>query len=660
MDKSVIDAIALSVRSLTIDAVQKAKSGHPGLPMGVAELGALLYADILRINPAEPEWIDRDRMVLSAGHGCMLLYSLLHMSGFDISLEDIKGFRQLGSKTPGHPERKVSRGIETTTGPLGQGFANGVGMAIAERMMAARFNTPTHSIIDHFTYVISGDGCMMEGIVAESASLAGHLGLGRLIVFYDSNSISIEGSTELAFSEDVAGRFQSYGWHVQKGDAYDVEGISRAVTEARRETGKPSFIMLTSTIGKGSPNMAGSHETHGAPLGEEEVRETKKALGIGENELFYIHPAVKEFFDRRQEQWSEQYQSWLGVFEDWAANNPELLGEWNRWFGNADLSDVDMPSFEIGEKAATRSAGGKVLNAIAGKVQNLVGGAADLSPSTKTELTGYEDIRRGCFDGRNFHFGVREHGMASVANGLALHGGLRPYCSTFMVFSDYMRPPMRLAAMMGLSVVYVLTHDSIFVGEDGPTHQPVEHLAALRIIPNMTVLRPADAQETAVAWQMALARESGPTVLALTRHDVEVLQKADTDWEKTIRQGAYIVVDPEGTPDVVVVATGSEVCLAVEAVMSLTGVNVRVVSMLSRELFQEQTEEFRLSLLPPGAKKLVVEAGVSSGWEGICGPGGSIIGLDRFGESGPYRDVTTYLGFSSDNIAGEIKNLLSV
>ena len=657
MDKKSVDAIALSVRSLAMDAVQKANSGHPGMPMGLAELGALLFGEVLKHNPREPDWIDRDRFVLSAGHGSIFLYSLLHLSGYGITLEDLQNFRQLGSVTAGHPEYGLAPGIETTTGPLGQGFANAVGMAVAEKILGARFNTEKHTIIDHYTYAIAGDGCMMEGVASEAASLAGHLGLDKLIVFYDSNQISIEGSTDLAFTEDVAGRFRAYQWHVQEGDAYDSDNIQSMVGKAKEATDRPSLIVVASTIGKGSPNMAGSHKTHGAPLGEDEVKATRKALGIPEDHAFFIHPDAKAYFKDQQKVRDSAFSSWKREFGEWSEANGELYREWQKYFGEVDFKDLEYPDFKVGEKVATRSAGGKVLNAIAKGMPNLVGGAADLAPSTNTELADMGHFQRGSYDGRNFHFGVREHGMGAIVNGMALHGGLRPYCSTFFVFTDYMRPPIRLAAMMKLPVIYVFTHDSIFLGEDGPTHQPVEHLAAVRAIPGLTVLRPADAQETAMAWKIAVQNSSGPTALVLTRQSIEVFPKQDKRWRENIQRGAYIVRDSGADPDVVVVATGSEVSLALEAVQSLDNPQIRVVSMISRELFFDQSEGIRESILPRGAKRLVLEAGVSFGWEGVSGVDGSIIAIDRFGESGPGAQVSKHLGFGVDHVVEEIKKL---
>jgi len=660
MENRDIEAVALTVRSLTMDAVEKAGSGHPGMPMGMAELGALLYGVVLRHNPAEPDWIDRDRFVLSAGHGSMLLYALLHLAGYDLPLEEIKSFRQLGSKTAGHPEYRAAPGIETTTGPLGQGFANAVGMAVAERMLAHRFNTPEHTIIDHHTYVISGDGCMMEGVTAEAASLAGHLGLGKLIAFYDDNSISIEGSTDLAFTEDVGKRFEGYNWHVCRGDAYDTEGILRRVEQAKAEADRPSLIRLTSTIGRGAPSKAGSHETHGAPLGEEEVAAAKKALGIPGDQPFYIHPGAVEFFSRRRGELEKEHVRWESAFSAWAGKNPELHQQWKAFFAPAGRVDVELPAFPVGEKVATRAAGGKVLNAFAKAVPNLVGGAADLAPSTKTLIADAGDFQRDNPGGRNMRFGVREHGMGAVTNGMALHGGLRPFCSTFFVFTDYMRPPVRLASMMGLAVIYVFTHDSIYVGEDGPTHEPVEHLAAMRAVPGLTVLRPGDAEETALAWLMAIENTDGPTALVLTRQKLEVYPKADESWRETARLGAYTAREAEGNPRIVVIATGSEVSLAVKAAeaMGAAGAGVRVVSMICRERFLAAPEDYRRSLVPSGAKRLVVEAGVSLGWEGMAGEGGDILSIERFGESGPAAAVAEHLGFTVESVRKRIESLL--
>ncbi len=655
MNKKALESIALSVRTLTIDAIQKANSGHPGLPMGCAELGSLIYAELLKHDPADPKWIDRDRFILSAGHGVMLQYALLYMSGYNLSLDDIKEFRQLGSKTPGHPEYGVTEGLETTTGPLGQGFGNAVGMAIAESMLAAKFNTEKHKIIDHYTYVLAGDGDLMEGVSAEAASLAGHLGLGKLIVFYDSNRVTIEGATDIAFSEDVLKRFEAYGWQTLSGDAYDFDGIVRLVEQAKSDTKRPSIILLKSVIAKGSPNLEGNPKSHGAPLGEEEVRAVKKALGVPEDASFYVAREALDYFAEKREEWKRTHEEWNETFEEWRRENPDLYEEWKSYFsGKVDLSGIELPKFDIGDKIATRVAGGKVLNAVAKAVPNLVGGSADLGPSNKTVLEGMGDFTAENRVGRNLHFGVREHAMGAITNGIALHGGFKPFCATFLVFSDYMRPTIRLASMMKLPVVYVFTHDSIFVGEDGPTHQPVEHLAALRTIPNLITLRPGDAEETGAAWLYAMEREDGPVALALSRQGLRVYEKYDKNWLENIKKGAYIVYEPDGEPEVVIIATGSEVSLAVEVVKRVTEKRVRVVSMISPELFLMQDKEYFDNILPQNSRKIVIEAGVSFGWDRFVERHEDIISIDRFGASGPGSKVAEYLGINIDTLTNII------
>ncbi|TVQ38299.1 MAG: transketolase [Spirochaetaceae bacterium] len=652
MNTKALEAIALSVRTLSMDAVQAANSGHPGMPMGLAELGALLYGEILSHYPGDPGWPNRDRLILSAGHGSMFLYSLLHLSGYDVSLDDLRSFRQVGSRTPGHPEYGHTAGVETTTGPLGQGVANAVGMAIAESMLAEHFNTRKHTVIDHYTYAIAGDGCMMEGISSEACSLAGHLGLGKLIVFYDSNGISIEGSTELAFTEDVEKRFEAYGWQVLAADAYDVKEIERLVELARNETAKPTLIKLTSIIGKGSPNKAGSADVHGAALGEEEVLATRRALGVGDNDAFYIDPDAVEFFSTRLEKLKREHDEWQEMFVEWAEANPELKQKWDKHFsdGTSLLMRAELPEFAVGDTVATRKASGQTLQALAKSVPHLVGGSADLAPSNNTALPGYGSFTRQSRNGRTLHFGVREHAMGAICNGLSLHGGFRPFCATFLVFTDYMRPAMRLSALMKQPVIYIMTHDSIFLGEDGPTHQPIEHLAAMRSIPNMLVLRPGDAQETSEAWQMALENSQGPTVLALTRQNLTVYEKADASWTRTLRRGAYIVQDCDGVPDVVVVATGSEVNLALEAAAACTR-QVRVVSMISRELFQRQDRGFRESIVPSGVRAVVAELGVAQGWEGFVRDSADLFVLSDFGASGPAARVAEHFGFTRQRLS---------
>ena len=654
-----IQSAATAVRVLTMDAVQKANSGHPGLPMGCAELGVLLYGEILKHNPGDSRWINRDRFVLSAGHGSMLLYSLLHLSGYPLSLDDIRNFRQMGSNTPGHPEYGQTVGVETTTGPLGQGISNAVGMAIAERMLAAAFNTDKN-VIDHYTYVLAWDGDLMEGVSAEASSLAGHLGLGKLIVFYDSNRITIEGSTELAFSEDVRKRYEAYGWQTLEADAYDIAGIMKRVETARGETGRPSLILLHSTIAKGAANMAGSHQTHGAPLGAEEIAATKKALGVPD-EPFQIPEQAREYFRSRAEDWDKVYRDWQRIFELWSKENPEKRRDWDRRFGAVDLKDAAFPSFEQGQAMATRKASGAVLNAIAPAVPQLAGGSADLAPSNNTLLKDFGSFQKASPEGRNMHFGIREHAMGAIANGMALHGGVLPYCATFLVFSDYMRPSIRLAALMGLPVIYVFTHDSVFVGEDGPTHEPVEHLAALRAIPNLLVLRPADAEETVRCWRTALERAGGPTVLSLTRQNLTVFPKEDDRWAEHIGYGAYIASEAEAGPEAVMVATGSEVNLALDAKAELgsVGKKIRVVSMPCRELFLTAPEQYRRKLIPQEARKVLLESGIAQGWASVVGTDALLVTIERFGESAPAGKIAEHLGFTAQAVAERVKTFLS-
>jgi len=653
MNVNALEKTALSVRSLAMDAIQKANSGHPGVVMGAAELGALLYGEILRHDPADPGWPDRDRFVLSAGHGSMFLYSMLHLSGYrDMTLDAIKSFRQVGSPAAGHPEYGMAAGIEMTTGPLGQGLATAVGMAMAETMLAAKFNTANRKIVDHFTYVLAGDGCLQEGVSGEACSLAGHLSLGKLIVFYDSNKITIDGSTDLSFTEDVAKRYEAYGWQVLSGSMYDFEEIARLITQAKTETKKPSLIILKSIIGKGAPGKQNTADIHGAPLGMEELAAAKKALGIPcANDAansgfdFYIAPEAISYFKARQEEWKKERGKWLAEFDAWAGENPDLKKEWDTFHSGKALP-MDVPSYAAGDQVATRTAGNKALALAAKANQNLVGGSADLKSPNAVGLPDTAAYSASARNGRYIHFGIREFGMAAISNGLSLHGGLRSFCATFMVFSDYLRPALRLSALMNLPVIYVLTHDSIFIGEDGPTHQPIEHLASLRAIPNVRVLRPADAEETAEAWAMAMERTNGPTVLALSRQNTTVLAKEDPGWKKTIRTGAYIVREGgKGTLDAVIIATGSEVGLALEAA-DLSGKNVRVVSMISRELFETQSDNAKSRIVPPGVRIIVCEAAVSQGWERWAKPE-DILSVERFGESGPAGKVAEHMGFTA-------------
>lgn len=647
MNANDIREIATTVRCLSMDAIQKANSGHPGLPLGCAELGAMLYGEFLKHDPADPAWADRDRFVLSAGHGSMFLYSLLHLAGYPVTLDDIRSFRQIGSKCAGHPEHGFIPGIETTTGPLGQGIANAVGMAMAETMLASRFNEPGFTLVDHYTWCLAGDGCMQEGVAAEAVSLAGHLKLGKLIVFWDDNRITIDGSTGLSFTEDVAARFAACGWHVQGGDMYDADSLRSMVAAAKAETGRPSLIALRSVIGKGAPTLQGSHKVHGAPLGAEEIVRAKEAMGVSAQAEFYVSPAAADFFAGRRKELAAARSSWQASFAAWRKAKPEQAAAWDAAMAGTPLSGPLWPDHAQGEQTATRAASGKALQAAAKAWPQLVGGSADLTGPNSTQLEGqaYSPAARG---GRMVHFGIREHGMAAVCNGLALHGGLIPFCATFLVFADYLRPALRLSAIMGLPVVYVLTHDSVYVGEDGPTHQPVEQLAALRAIPNVLVLRPADAEETDAAWAWALERRDGPTVLALSRQNLPVLPKSDPDWRETMRTGAYVVKNTSDEPDVVILATGSEVELALAAASLVPDKSVRVVSVLSRETFLAQPEPLRSAMVPPKARVIGCEAGRSTGWEILTD---AFLGIERFGESGPGAKVAAHLGLKAEALA---------
>ena len=663
MNTQGLENIAKTVRALSADGVEAANSGHPGLPLGMAEFGAWLFGERLNHNPGNSAWVNRDRFILSAGHGSIFIYSLLHLSGYKLPLEELKNFRQLHSRTPGHPEYGHTDGVETTTGPLGQGFANAVGMAMAQSYTAARFNTPDHEIINHYCYTLMGDGCMMEGISTEAASLAGHLKLGRLIAFYDSNNISIEGSTDLAFSEDVGKKFQALGWQVLETDAYDIPAMDDALNKAQGETAKPSLIILRSIIGKGAPNKAGGAGIHGAPLGTEEMAAFRKNIGLPE-QSFHIAPGVEEYFQSRRKTWAAQEDAWNKLFDDWAKANPALHSEWQKWqepIGAADLESLSLP--EYGSAQATRASSGAALQVLSAAFSNLIGGSADLAPSTNTLIKAESDFAAGNYGGRNLRFGVREHAMGAVANGMTLYGSLRVYVATFLVFSDYMRPSIRLAALMNLPVSYVFTHDSIFVGEDGPTHQPIEHLSVLRAIPNVHVLRPGDPDESNEAWKYALLRREGPTVLALTRQKLAVYAKA-AGWEKNFHRGAYTVFE-KGTASnlVVIIATGSEVNLAIEAARTYveSGAadehSVRVVSMPCREAFYQQEIGFRESLIPPSASRFVVEAGVSTGWEGLASSKDHILSIDRFGLSAPGAKAAEELGLTSAKLVKMLQEI---
>ncbi len=668
--KNELEAIALSIRSLSMDAIEKANSGHPGLPLGAAELGAALYAKILKHNPKNPDWKDRDRFVLSAGHGSMLLYSALHISGYDVSIEDIKSFRQLGSKCPGHPEYGDTPGVETTTGPLGQGISTAVGMAIAEKMLAARFNTAEHKIVDHYTYALVGEGCLMEGVSSESSSLAGHLKLGKLIVYYDENKITIDGSTDLTFTENIEERYKAYGWQVLRGSMYSFEDIERLTLEAKKDE-RPTLIILKSVIGQGAPTVAGKNKAHGAPLGKEGIAEAKKNLLLEGKGDFYVAEEAYAFFKKRNEELAFAEAEWNKTFEVWSKANPEKRKEWDFSFaqGGADealVKSVKLPEFKKDESIATRAASKKALNEFAKVLPNLVGGSADLEGPNAVGLDGISAFSHQNPSGRYIYFGIREFAMGTITNGIQLHGGFRAFCATFLVFADYLRPALRLAALMKLPSIYVFTHDSIFVGEDGPTHQPIELLASLRAIPNVLVLRPADAEETEEAWKQALLHKDGPVCLILSRQNLPILEKSDLFWRESIKNGAYIVKDveasasgctvgkPDRTPDVTVLATGSEVSMAVKAASLVKDKKVRVVSVMSKERFETSPKDFKHGVLG-GCKKhirvITAEAGVAQGWEGWTGCKCDNFSIEGFGTSAPGVKAAEHLGFTAENLA---------
>ncbi len=646
-----------TIRTLAIDAVQKANSGHPGMPMGMADAAYVLWTQFLRHNPKNPDWFNRDRFVLSAGHGSMLLYSLLHLTGYDLPLEQLKQFRQWDSQTPGHPEYGLTPGVETTTGPLGQGFANGVGMAIAEAFLAATFNRPDHEIVNHYTYAIVSDGDLMEGVSHEAASLAGHLKLGKIIYLYDDNHISIDGPTELAFTEDRMQRFEAYGWHTQQIDGHDRAAVAKAIKAAQAVADKPSIIACRTTIGFGSPNKANTAEVHGSPLGEEEVRRTKEVYGWDPDKQFSIPDEALAHFREAVGRGAQWEKSWKKSMDAYATAFPQEAQQLKHALSGElpDGWDDALPTFPADKKGmATRAASGKMLNAIAPALPNLIGGSADLAPSNNTFLKEYGVFTADSYSGRNFHFGVREHGMVGTLNGMALHGGVIPYGGTFLVFSDYCRPSIRLAALSHIPSIFVFTHDSIGLGEDGPTHQPVEHLAALRAIPNLTVIRPADANETAQAWKVALEKRDGPVALVLTRQNLPVFDRANMGDAANLAKGAYILLDSDRVyPDVLLIATGSEVQLAVEAHARLAeqGITAHVISMPSWELFKKQSEEYRDFVLPPSVRaRVAIEAGSPLGWRQWVGSHGAIIGLERFGASAPYKTIFEHLGFTVDNL----------
>ncbi len=664
--QSAIDELCVNtIRTLSMDAIQKANSGHPGAPMGLAPAAYILWEHFLKHNSKNPEWIDRDRFVLSGGHASMLLYSLLYLSGYDLTLGDLKNFRQWESKTPGHPEFGHTPGVETTTGPLGQGIANAVGMAMAERHLAAIFNRPDSEIIDHYTYIMCGDGDLMEGITAEAASFAGHMGLAKLICIYDDNKISIEGNTDITFTEDVALRFKAYNWHVVRvEDGNNLSDIHNAIKEARAETTKPSLIVLRTSIAFGSPNKQDSADAHGAPLGEEEIRLTKKNLGWDENASFHVPEQVVEVFGKCIDKGKKAESVWQKKFEEYCSKYPVLSEKLNDSLNNSLNKgwDANLPDFSKNEgPIATRAASGKILNAIAENIPYFIGGSADLAPSNKTIIESSHDFQKNMFDGRNIHFGVREHAMGGIMSGMVLHKGLRPYGATFLVFADYMRPAIRLAGLMKLPVIYIFTHDSIAVGEDGPTHQPVEHIASLRAIPGLTVIRPADATETIEAWRLAVQTTDSPVALILSRQKLPVIVRSIDNSADKLINGAYILSDSDGKPDIILIATGSEVHIASEAgkVLEEKGVAVRIVSMPSWELFEKTSHTYKDKiLLPDVTKRIAVEAGISMGWERYTGSSGAIIGINRFGASAPGNIVMKKFGFTSENIVQKATELL--
>jgi len=660
------DLCVNTIRVLSAECVEKANSGHPGMPMGAASMAYVLWTKFLKHNPGHPAWFNRDRFVLSAGHGSMLLYSLLYLTGYDLPLSELARFRQWESKTPGHPEVGLTPGVETTTGPLGQGFANGVGMAMAERFLAATFNRPGYEIINHFTYAIVSDGDLMEGISHEAASLAGHLGLGKLIYLYDDNHISIEGSTDLAFTEKRTTRFEAYGWHVQQvEDGNDLDAIEKAIVSAQKETRKPSLVAVRTHIGYGSPNKQDKASAHGEPLGKEELKLTKQKLGWPLEPEFSVPDEALNVFRAAVEQGKADEAKWGSLLETYRKAFPDPGKDLDRWIRGVlpEGWEKDIPGFPADPKGlATRAASGNVLNALAKTIRNLVGGSADLAPSNQTLIKGEGDFQTGHFGGRNLRFGVREHGMGGILNGMALHGGLIPYGGTFLVFSDYMRPAIRLAALMHLKVIYVFTHDSIGLGEDGPTHQPVEQLAALRAIPNLTILRPCDAAETAEAWRFALSHQNGPVALALTRQGVPVLDRSVFAPAAGLQRGAYVLADSaKGKTDLLLIASGSEVHIAIEAAAKLQqkGISSRLVSMPSWELFDKQSESYCRDVFPPEIKaRMAIEAGRTQGWWRYVGEKGDVVGLDHFGASAPYKVLYEKFGITADRVVEKALKLL--
>ncbi|QQE75488.1 transketolase [Brevibacillus composti] len=661
-----VDHLAINtIRTLAIDAIEKANSGHPGMPMGAAPMAHVLYSRFMKVNPQNPSWVDRDRFVLSAGHGSMLLYAMLHLMKYDVSLEDLHSFRQWGSKTPGHPEFGHTPGVDATTGPLGQGIAMAVGMAMAERHLAAVYNRDGFDIVNHYTYAICGDGDLMEGVSSEASSLAAHLKLGKLIVLYDSNDISLDGELSLSFSENVAQRYQAYGWqYLRVEDGNDLAAIEAAIAEAKQDESRPTLIEVKTVIGYGSPNKGGSSKSHGAPLGKDEVKLTKAGYGWNYEEEFHIPAEVAEFYSKRAEAGQKAEAEWKERFAAYAKAYPDLARQFETAMSNQLPAnwDSELPAYEAGAKLATRAASGSAINALAKTVPYLFGGSADLASSNNTLIKEAGNFLPSSYDGRNIWFGVREFAMGAALNGMALHGGLKVYGATFFVFSDYVRPAIRLSALMKQPVIYVFTHDSIAVGEDGPTHEPIEHLPSLRAIPDLTVIRPADAVETNEAWKYALSRTDEPVVLVLTRQNLPVMQETIEKAAEGVSKGAYVLADAaNGQPDLLLLATGSEVSLAMEAraVLAERGIQARVVSMPSWELFERQPQAYRDQVLPPAVKaRLGVEMAAPLGWERYVGDAGKIIGISQFGASAPGERIMKEYGFTVENVVAEAEKLL--
>ena len=646
---------AKTVRGLAIDAIEKANSGHPGLPMGMADAAVVLWTQFLKFDPAAPHWPDRDRFVLSAGHGSALLYSLLHLAGYeDVRMDDLQSFRQWGAKTAGHPEYGEIAGVETTTGPLGQGLANAVGMALAEQLLAGRYNSPEATLVDHYTYAIAGDGCLMEGVASEAASLAGHLGLGKLVVLYDDNGITIDGPTLISFSEDVAARFEAMGWHCVALDGHDQAAVAGALRAAQAETDRPSLLLCKTHIGYGAPTKQGTSSVHGSPLGAVEMKGTKEAMGWPTDRPFYVPDGATAPFLEAAERGQAAHAAWR---EACSAAPSEQLGAFVAQLESEIPAHVfaAMPRFEAGTKMATRKASGKILSFLAERIPQLLGGSADLTGSNQTQLPAFTDVAKGSFGptARYLRYGIREHGMGAIMNGLSLHGGWRPYGGTFLVFSDYLRPTIRLAAMMGLPIAYVFSHDSVFLGEDGPTHQPIEHAMSLRLIPNCYVLRPGDANETAASWQLAMQRTDGPCALLLTRHGLPVLAEAST---RGVLRGAYVIrKEKTAEPARILLASGSELPIALGAA-DILGPDTRVVSVPCFERFDEQSDAYKAEVLPPNVvARAAIEAGITWGWERYVGARGIVHGIDRFGVSAPWERIASEWGFTPEAFAEKVR-----